>query len=206
MKTEIIESNAVLLGDFDPSKFDKFFFIKEELLSENEIKENSVFLPNLSNINTDEVQLSINNRQIVVVNKNAKGDGSSFVKLADFLVKLVKPSTIGLNFKFFLFLDDENIEIYTRKIFSPINSDIVNEKFKEVDSAFGYYASKNYDISRMKMEIKPNLAYSLSEKTNHFLLAFDFNFHIENFKGEEFIFEDKLNLFRKEANEIVSNV
>jgi len=204
MKQEFLESNIVLLGKFSPSKYDKLFFIKNELIKEEKFSEKSIFTPEFSNIITDKLLINVRSNQLLIVNRL---DGK--IKKSNKIAKIIfennsEIDAVGFNFKYFIFSDNE-IKEHTKKVFYPINSEILNKTFDTKDSAFGYYASKKFLNSRMKLDIKPVLVRNIKDDVSLKTLSFDFNFHIMN---KENYIQKSLNeysVYCKEVNKIISN-
>ncbi|MGY5846008.1 hypothetical protein ACW6QP_01200 [Salegentibacter sp. HM20] len=207
MKKEFIQSNILIRGNFVPSKFDKLFFIKSELIEENEFLETSSFTPNMTRILTSRFVLTIRSSQILIANRKDFND--DFIK--DIVFKIISDensecSAAGVNFKWFVFNEDD-IEEHTRKAFYPTNSKVINRHFDKSNSAFGYYASTDFKGSRMRMDIKPSLIKNIKEDSEQKILQFEFNFHL-NFQQEKSnkdLFEklNNYNSYLAEAEKII---
>ncbi|AWG25596.1 hypothetical protein [Flavobacterium kingsejongi] len=88
---------------------------------------------------------------------------------------IVNCSAIGVNYNYYMFLDDRLLEISKRHFYQ--DSKLVNNFFNSDDVAFGFYVSKDYKQSRLKLDIKPFIVASLNDNISRNVLAFDFNFH-----------------------------
>ena len=173
MEKSIVEKNIVLLGEFKPSKFDKLFFIKNAIITEDEFSDDSIFLPDFSLISTNKLTLEINENRILIEFKNEIISKFNFEAIEN-ISKIV---SFGFNFKWLLFPDD--LCKKSRNYFYLENS-IINKYFYEDNSAFGYYASTNYENSRIKMDVKPIQIHSVNNSEIKNALDFNFNFHFEN--------------------------
>lgn len=180
MDSAFIEKNIVVLGVFKPSKYDKLFFIKNNLISEGDILESSLFMTEISVIETIDFVINITQQQIVISSKNP----SLTNNIQNIASEIIKDSSntisaIGYNFKWFMFVKGELTDI-TKKLFYIPNENVINNNFNTDDTVYGYYVSKNYEYSRLKLDVKPILVQKIdtSEKTK--VLNFDFNFHVEN--------------------------
>ena len=60
MELRYINKNIVLIGEFRPATFDKLAFIKSGLLSEDDFLGGSMFLPDLTIIDTPNLVIEIN--------------------------------------------------------------------------------------------------------------------------------------------------
>tara|TARA_B110000908_G_C10073980_1_gene366410 strand:- start:73 stop:693 length:621 start_codon:yes stop_codon:yes gene_type:complete len=203
MEKKFIESNIVLLGNFKPTVFDKLFFIKNNLILEEDFSESSVFTPNFSKIETSDLIIIIESNKIVLVSRTNKSD-----LLKSILLNIINESStslniIGFNFKWFILLDE--IPKYTKsKFFSPTNESL-NNHFNDDNTAYGYYISSDFKNSRMKLDIKPNIVKEINNHKEQNILSFDFNFHIEI--EDNSIFNESLNdyiSYVNKAEQIIS--
>jgi hypothetical protein len=196
MEKKFIESNIVLLGNFKPTVFDKLFFIKNNLILEEDFSESSVFTPNFSKIETSDLIIIIESNKIVLVSRTNKSD-----LLKSILLNIINESStslniIGFNFKWFILLDE--IPKYTKsKFFSPTNESL-NNHFNDDNTAYGYYISSDFKNSRMKLDIKPNIVKEINNHKEQNILSFDFNFHIEI--EDNSIFNESLNDYMSYVN------
>ena len=174
---ELVSSNIALQGEFDPVKFDKLFFIKNDVFAEEDFEENSLFSKNAVSISTKEFLINITKKQIVIILKNNIVNIEKISKIITTLKNNYYFLMISFNQKWFKL--NENINELTRTNFYPSKSSYLNEYFKNEDSAFGYYASKNLDNGRFKVDIKPITLVSVVEKKELDVLSFDFSFHLD---------------------------
>ena len=162
VETSLINRNIVLNGSFNPGEIDKYFFIKNNLISEAEF--NSLMVPPSfndfeANILTKKFRIVLNPIQLVIFshNPNDKDD-----KLDEFVIKLLngieKPiiTSFGINFDYTVDLKEEpNVQKISRDLFYKKESTFLNSFFNHDDSHFGFYASKNFHGARLKLDIKP---------------------------------------------------
>lgn len=186
MEIEFIQKNIVILGVFKPGMFDKLFFIKNNLLNEDAFLENCIFTTEFSFIDSKEFTINITQEQIVIndknpnININIQNFASAIIQNQE-----VKIIAVGYNLKWFMFVQDELNKITKDMFYSP-NNLIINKFFNTDDSVFGYYASKNYKYSRLKLDVKPLFVKRVDNSETRKVLNFDFNFHIDNnFKNSE---------------------
>ncbi|MCD8443185.1 hypothetical protein LNI88_11320 [Tenacibaculum dicentrarchi] len=189
MEKKFIESNIVLLGNFKPTVFDKLFFIKNNLISEEDFSESSVFTPKFSRIESSDLIIIIESNKIVLVSRTNKSDLLKSISLNIINENSTSLNIIGFNFKWFILL--EEIPKYTKsKFFSPTNESL-NNHFNDDNTAYGYYISSDFKNSRMKLDIKPNILKEINNDKEQNILSFDFNFHIEI--EDNSIFNESLN-------------
>lgn len=180
MDIAFIEKNIVILGNFKPSKYDKLFFIKNDLIKEVDFLENSLFMTEISIIETINFGINVTQQQIVISAKNPT-IVNNIQSIASAIIKDDSNSinAIGYNFKWFIFVESELNEL-TKKLFYTTNNNVINKYFNTDDTVYGYYVSKDYDYSRLKLDIKPILVQKIDTSEKSKVLNFDFNFHIES--------------------------
>lgn len=206
MKKEFIQSNILIRGIFTPSKFDKLFFIKSELIKEDEFLDECVFTTDVSKIITESLIITIRFNHVLVANR--KDFRSDFIK--DLIFRIIKDDSSecnasGINFKWFVF-NDEELEQHTKKVFFPTKSNVINKHFDSDNSAYGYYASKDFKGSRMRMDIKPSVVKNIKDDSEEKILVFEFNFHLKFQQDNNTELIERLGNYRlylDEAEEIV---
>lgn len=178
MEKEFIQSSIVILGDFNPVNYDKLFFIKNDLISEEEFLESSIFTPKFSRINTNNLVINIELNKVIIFNstdvenKLLKNTAKKIIEVPNSKVNI-----IGFNFRWFLLIDD--IYNFTKKHFYLQDNNILNKHFNSKNTAYGYYISDDILDSRLKLEIKPSILQEVRTNKSQNILSFDFNFHIE---------------------------
>lgn len=207
MDITFIEKNIVILGNFKPSKYDKLFFIKNDLIKEVDFLENSMFMTEISIIETNNFVINVTQQQIVVSAKNPNEETT----IQDIASAIINDdnnyiNAIGYNFKWFMFIDND-LNNFTKKLFYTPTNTVINKHFNTDDTMYGYYVSKDYEYSRLKLDIKPLLVHQVDTNVKRNVLNFDFNFHIErnSYSNEEL---SKLlldyNKFENEAKLIIT--
>ncbi|AKK73664.1 hypothetical protein OK18_14580 [Chryseobacterium gallinarum] len=170
-----LEKNIIMIGDFKPSNYDKLFFIKNEILKEDEILESSIFLPNSSYIETNEYIIDIIDFRIAITFKN--NDLTIKQLNIDKFINDIYVKKYGFNFKWALFIDDIITE--SKKLFY-FKENKLNNFFDDTTAAYGYYVSSDYENSRLRLEVNPIELFSkIGEKSKN-ALQFDFNFHFKD--------------------------
>ncbi len=177
MDKKFIEANIVLLGNFKTTFLDKLFFIEKNLITEESFLDSTVFTPNFSKIETNSLVTLIEPDKIILGSKINKSNLLKFIALSIIESDYAKLDAVGFNFKWFIFIDDINKHTKSRFL-SPTNK-ILNQHFNDDNTIYGYYLSKNFKRSIMKLDIKPSLLKEISGENEQSILSFDFNFHIE---------------------------
>lgn len=207
MDITFIEKNIVILGNFKPSKYDKLFFIKNDLIKEVDFLENSMFMTEISIIETNNFVINVTQQQIVISAKNPNEE-TTIQNIASAIINDDNNyiNAIGYNFKWFMFIDND-LNNFTKKLFYTPTNTVINKHFNTDDTMYGYYVSKDYEYSRLKLDIKPLLVHQVDTNVKRNVLNFDFNFHIErnSYSNEEL---SKLlldyNKFENEAKLIIT--
>ena len=147
MNDQLVNKNIVLLGEFSPTIFDKHFFIKKGIFKEDEDFKNTVFVPELSIIETDDFFVEIRSNRFTVEIKNPN---TQIFNISE-VINASKIYAVGFNFKWFVPIN--GLED-TKELFW-FEHNKLNSFFDSDNSAYGYYVSKNFKRSRMKLDIKP---------------------------------------------------
>lgn len=192
MEISLTVKNIVLVGAFQPSKFDKYYFLKYNIFDENEISEESIFTTDFTLVVARGYNLSIATNQIVLTETELRND-ETMVSLMDKIVSTSNftASGFGFNLHWFLFSGEKTSEI-ARKHFYNEKSEI-NNFFKGDDISYGAYLSKNFGNSRLKLDIKPSTVIKINSDIEQRIISFAFNFHTD-LKGENFKVEIKKSL------------
>lgn len=198
MFKDYVESNIVLLGSFDPAKFDKLFFVKSSFIEESDFETACIFTPDFVRINSKNMVINVTRQQIVIINRNNSVNISELARVINDAE--TKIDAMGFNFKWFVFVE-EKINEHTRARFGSSNASAIADFFNSKDAVYGYYVSKDYRNSRMKLDIKPINLRNINDKNNKEALSFDFNFHFEN---KENVISDSLDNHSDYQNEVIN--
>lgn len=197
MEKGYLNKNIVFIGDFKPSKFDKFYFIKNQLLNEDDFLEGSVFLPDIAVIDTGNYLIEVNHNRFSI-NFKIVDSKIDFEKL----ILVLKDSNVrafGFNFKRALFLNN----VSDTKRFFYFEKNILNSHFDTENSAYGYYVSRDFEGSRLKLDMKPVQLQKVDENLLVDALDFSFNFHFESANFEEKLSD--FNSFEELSLEIINS-
>src|ERR1700761_4749086 len=109
MQNSVKIKNIVLIGTFDSSIFDKHYFIKNEILKEEEILSNSSFDSFVGpSIVTAKFNFHINGNQIIIVDLQPDSKDNT---ISLFMLKFIQKSSLnnyvalGINFHWFMEVD-----------------------------------------------------------------------------------------------------
>jgi hypothetical protein len=191
MQAELGIRNIVLVGQFSPTIFDKFFFIKNEIFKEEDIKPNSIFAnPSTIQVITNRFQIVIAINQIVISAVEPKKE-NELHNIASSLVQCgnIKTTTaMGINFHWFLSDPSKSLEEYSREIFFDNKYELYTKYFNKSDALFGIYASVDFRDSRLKLDVKPvkSQLIQLANLNMPDSVNFIFNFHFDIKQKEDF--------------------
>lgn len=176
----LIGLNVVLASNnINTSSFTQYWFIKKGIIQENEFLPDSMFIPGLTNVSTqdcqitilpDKIQFALKNDSIEICERCVREKFSKFVDVMD----NISINAIGLNFIWRVEDNSQSFHQFSKTLFCKDNA--ISSFFAVDDARYGAYFSKNYDeVTRLKLDIKP-----IHSKENgaivEYLLA-SFNYH-----------------------------
>src|SRR5690606_36875819 len=170
MEKAYLNKSLVLLGGFKPVNFDKLFLVKSGLVQEGDFQDDSVFLPDYAQISTPRFLIHVNPDRVNIGYKDPSSvlDGSKVSRLfSDSTVK-----ALGVNFKKALILDRKS----RTKDFFYFEENILNQHFDDVDTVYGYFASREFPDYRLTLNIKPVKLPRVDDPKVYDALDFRFNF------------------------------
>lgn len=190
METSLTVKNIVLLGEFQPSKFDKYYFLKNNIFEESEISEESLFTPDFTIVIAKGFNLTIVANQLILNEIEPKTD----YVISELMNKIVSTSDFigtgfGINLHWYLFSGDKTSEVSKQHFYNE--KSLLNTFFNEANVSYGSYISKDFGNSRLKLDIKPATVITIDSKVEQRIISFGFNFHTD-LKGEDF----KVDIFK----------
>jgi hypothetical protein len=207
MDAQLVVKNIVVIGNFLPQKFDKYFFLKNNIFQEEDILEDSIFLTEFCMVQTPKMTIQITSQQLIVVDVDpiAVNDISILIKkVISYSHSSITAS--GVNFHFYI-SDNDTSQNLSKKYFYFENN-LLNKFFLEEDKiGYGYYISKNFKDTRLKLDIKPASSIDIQKNSNQKIIQFHFNFHKdyeENSVELFFAMVDKYNSYLEESKNIIS--
>lgn len=182
-KQKLLSQNVVIVTqDVSTTMFNQYWFIHNGIFSPEEILADSIFVPGLTNLSTQECNLIITPNQFQF---NVKSDDSttSCKCITERLMRIVEKvsgagiqmKAIGLNFIWKIFEENIGIPQFSKRLFYLPSSNL-HQEFDVGNARFGTYASKDFLQSRLKLDIKPVISDGRTGDPNEFILA-SFNFH-----------------------------
>ena len=209
MQIDLKIKNIVLIGAFNPSMFDKYFFIKNNIVKEEDILPTSVFnQPGACQLITEKFHFFITTNQVVLTDllpgKNDIGINQTLLSISQ-IGAFANVTASGINFHFFMEKDEKSIEELSREYF--FNERLrINEFFKSDDSMFGTYLSTNFKDSRLKLDVKPNTVVPNPVEIERLVIAFIFNFHFEVNNKLDILYKslNEYNEYEEYSNKIIS--
>ncbi len=207
MEISLTVKNIVLIGEFQPSKFDKYYFLKNNIFEESEISDESVFSSDYTVVVARGFNLTIVQNQIVLTEYEPKFEDT----MADLMSKIVSTSSFigsgfGINLHWYIFSGD-NTNLLVKKYFYNEKSEL-NNFFNDENVSYGTYLSKDYGNSRLKLDIKPATVVRIDSESEQRIISLAFNFHTdlnnENYREEILKSLSEINDYMNETKKIVS--
>ena len=174
--------NVVLAAtNLNPSIFSLLWLVKQKIFSEAEIQtEGSVFTPFTVNVVAPGLSLTVIPDRLQLGFLPAEEDAEVALKIQRVVGKIASelPHTpfqaVGFNMGWVLLpLDQKELDSWERKSFLAERNPLA-KFFKEKNSHFGCYLSKDFKMGRLKLDIKP---VTLVDATKSLQAAF--NFHLD---------------------------
>jgi len=208
---ELANQNIVIVANlFNPSVFNSHWFIKNEIVNEEEILPTSIFAQDLAQLSTKDFNLLVLLNQLILT-VSESSEISSIKKLTKCisLLKHTPFTAVGINFIYNSNQFDETDENWSRSLFYNTNSKIY-QSFNSTDSKFGIYLSKDYHSSRLKLDIKPVNSQEIGSIEVKEVINYNFNFHKDLDKENAFDdliqYLEKWNDFRVYSLELMNNI
>lgn len=183
MKFTLGVKNIVLAGTLDTGAFDKYFFIKNEIATEEEILKKSSFNSNgVTQFLTEKFTIIIVPNQLVISENDARNDNVDINKILEKIIPQIDVSQItgmGINFNWMLSDDEIGHAELTKKYFFTEKVKVFNEYANLSGAMFGAYLSVPFEGARMKLDMKPQTATENKTSKKFEVIGFLFNFHFE---------------------------
>jgi hypothetical protein len=186
MQNKLFIKNIVLAGAFGLPIFDKYFFIKNNIIKEEEMLVGTIFdAIGAIQVVCKKFNIVIASNQFIITGTNE--DDSDTIN--DVISKIVSASSgsikinaMGMNFHWHLGDKNQALEKTSRDYFYNDKINLMANFFKSSDSMFGFYASTNFKDARLKLDVKPAIVNKIQEgvKENYILFAFNFHFDVKD--------------------------
>lgn len=168
---------VVVARNFNPTIFSQLWFLKNEIFSEGDLKDNFIYTPMAVSLTTSEVAfLAVPDR----IQLGFVGDKPDYGKLIDHILGAIVqklPHTpfqaVGFNLTWNLLAknSDEFPKVNRQLFLSSENP--LSKSSAEADCRFGFYLSKSLAMGRMRLDIKPMIAAAVGSEGLQ--LSFNFN-------------------------------
>lgn len=172
---------VILARQFNPSVITQLWLSRQGILDENgTYKPESILTTNLVQITTDEFVLVVTPDQLQFVPVVPVERQEAIIR--DKVGKLVRSlphipyRAVGLNFNWHLTPPDGTVSEVTRELFARCQDGIYTH-FRDKNSRFGAYLSKDYGHFRLKLDVKPINLETEGQKEDR--VQFTFNFHYD---------------------------
>ncbi|MBK8806611.1 MAG: hypothetical protein IPO21_08185 [Bacteroidales bacterium] len=206
-----LQSIVILAQSFNTSVFNRHWLVKNNFVEESEIQQNSIFVPGISQIVTRKYNLLVVPEQLQF---NVGFDSINFgVEIQNTLLPIIQKlqeipyRAIGINLSWFIKDTEKDIKTLSKEHFF-IEKSTLFQNFDTNNSRFGTYLSKDFNNTRLKLDIKPvNMLDDLSRPVSEHILC-SFNFHLDlkpDNSAEELIETiNKWGTFKEESQRIVN--
>ncbi len=176
MPSELVTSNVVIAAQqFNPTVFSQIWFLRNNILREDELECQQLFSPMAVNIEAGRFGLFVVPPQLVFTPKVQANNQQALVEEVVGAIVRALPHTpfvgAGLNFTWDVWPDREDLGILSRRLFS-VPENTFFQAFEADDVRFGTYVSKVALDCRMRLDIKPL-------KEDREKLRLFFNFHLD---------------------------
>jgi hypothetical protein len=181
-----LQRNIVLAGGFNPSMFDKLFFVKNKIFTEEEIKPDSIITVMGVRVMCEKYSVEINPLQIITFSNSIECKKDNIIQVVISIINaanLNNITAIGMNFTY-ITDDVQSLEDLTRGYFYTDQIKLFADFFNEKDAMFGVYTSKNFKDARLKLDVKPNIIKEGNELKNKMVLTFNCHFDVKKIKDE----------------------
>lgn len=181
MKKLATANVVVVANTFNVSIFDQMWLLKNEVFSEEEFSSgNCTFVPpGMSQIDTTACTLLVVPERLQFSLKPPDLEPEKLDKVRKVIELLPETpyAALGLNIVWDVMPSEEQeFGGFTRTMFGPPLGTL-GTRFDTSDARFGSYMSRNFEVFRLKLDIKPaKLATAYGSKE---VLRHSFNFHLE---------------------------
>jgi len=213
MQTNLGIKNIVLVGLFNVQQLDKYFFIKNEIVKDEDILKGSIFdsIGGVTQLVCENFNVLISAQQIIITDSKPENNDNG---IADIISKILKSATdikitaLGINFHWFLSDEKISLEEFSRRLFYNDKVELFNKCFISKDYMFGAYASTNFKNSRLKLDVKPTITHNSLDNSVYNVIDFSFNFHFDNknkFDNVEILnYLSEFDSYKSESEKIIS--
>lgn len=179
MEARNVQSNVVVVArQFNPAIFDKFWLVNNNVIAEEDFKDNCMFTPMVSQIFSANFNLLVLPDQLQFAPVPGTENAGDLVvsKVGAIVEKLPHTPYIAAGLNFIWHIDSEPQEFgsFSRFLFYKEDNPLYHE-FNSEDARFGAYFSKNILGCRLRLDIKPVIQKGKTGEEER--LQFSFNYH-----------------------------
>ncbi|MDO8547557.1 MAG: hypothetical protein Q7R68_09395 [Nitrospirales bacterium] len=180
MPTPTLFTAVVVATNINPSIFSQVWLTKTGVFSESDFQAESVLSPFAVNVVTPSLaQMAIpQNLQVIFPPGDEKNNREALLQQTIGRIVAELPHTpfqaVGFNMGWVLQPQDPGEIDKLERIFFLSKSNPLSGEFEETNCHFGCYLSKDFEIGRLKLDIKP---VTLLDQSQALQLAF--NFHLD---------------------------
>jgi hypothetical protein len=212
MQTNLRIKNIVFVGNFNLSTFDKYFFIKHNIVKEDELLPFTRFDSGAIQVSTHKFDIIVVPQQLIFSSKIFNQDTDELNKIAALVIKtgnVIDINAFGINFHWFMEDETRPLNKLSRDLFYNDKIKLFSDFFDDENAVFGIYASKNFKTGRLKLDIKPGKFQEIAPPyLNPEVITFAFNFHfdIKNLTDNSEIINilNEYDSYKKESERIIS--
>lgn len=176
----LIGLNIVLVsGNINTSLFSQYWFIKHGIVQENEFLPDSMFIPGLTNVSTNDCQITIMPDKIQLALKTDNMEigkrcvHEKFIKMVN-VMDSVSINAIGLNYLWRIDDSERSTQQIGKELFCKDNE--IGTYFSVDNARYGAYYSKAYDeVTRLKLDIKPIMSKENGDQIEYLLASFNYH-------------------------------
>lgn len=169
---------VVVARNFNPSILSQMWLVREGIIAPEDFQPGCLFSDEVSQIEAESFQLIALPQQLQFTPKCASEDETSVIsgKLGKVIRALPHTPYTAMGLNFIWHEDAGNIAELTRTLFYNDQKALFKE-FDTPGAKFGSYLSKDWQGLRLKLDIRPILLDTGSEKRERLQLMF--NFHLD---------------------------
>jgi|GEM_PF-3333918 len=207
------QRNVVLIGGFNPAFFDKYFFITNDILKDEEIQPSSQFL-GIGGVQviSEKYSIIIVLNQIIITFLKQETTDADIKKFISLFIKkgnIKNVQNMGFNFNWHIvYKDKDAVNKASRNFFYHKENKVLAAFFDSDDASYGMYASKNFEKARLKFDVKPAKIQEIgkNEVTDEIVFGFNYDFVIKNKETDAEILElvDEYSVYSEGAKKITS--
>ncbi len=175
----LLNSNIIVLANsFNTTLFNTHWLAKKNILSDSEAEcVSMVGAPGFAQIEDEAFNLLVLPERIQFTFKKAEESLRQLEKIR-LIVKYLPEtpySAVGINFSWAFSPESTTVSQFTRKAFANPQNSFFEYFFSDPNSRYGTYVSKDFELFRMKVDVKPVKNVASAEEA----IVIGINFHYD---------------------------